>query len=255
MTEFMINSPLEQFEIVPLIFIGMPVINTIVFSVTNLGLYAILTLFLIVLLHIIANNSYRLVPSTWSISLEALVVTINSIVRDQIGVRHEIYMPFIYSLFIYLLITNLNGNIPYAYTVTTSGIAALGISMFVFIAVTIIGIRIHKIHFASFYVPGGTPLALVPLLVLIESVSYIARSVSLGVRLWANIVAGHTLLKILATFLAKLFASSLFIAVLTIIPFTVFVALVGLELAVSFIQSYVFVVLTCSYLKDSIYLH
>jgi len=148
-----------------------------------------------------------------------------------------------------------NGNIPYGFTLTTSGIAALGLSVFVFIAVTIIGIYKHGIHFASFFVPGNTPVILVSLLTLIETVSYFARSLSLGVRLWSNMVAGHTLLKILSTFLTKLFTSGVFVAILTLLPFAVFVALIGLEMAVSLIQSYVFCVLTSAYLKDAEQLH
>lgn len=176
-------------------------------------------------------------------------------VRDQVGSRHEIYTPFIYALFMFILVANLNGNIPYGYTVTTSGIAALGLSVFVFLAVTILGLRLHGVHFFSYFVPSGTPLALVPMLVLIETVSYLARAASLGVRLFSNMTAGHTLLKILATFLAKLFSAGVIVAVITLIPFAVFVALIGLELAVSLIQAYVFCVLTCSYLKDAIELH
>jgi F-type H+-transporting ATPase subunit a len=121
--------------------------------------------------------------------------------------------------------------------------------------VTILGLSIHKVRFFSFFVPAGTPLALVPLLVLIEIVSYVARAFSLGVRLFANIVAGHTLMKILSTFLFQLFGSSLLIAVLTLIPFAFFLAIMGLELAVSFIQAYVLTLLVCSYIKDAVELH
>ena len=138
---------------------------------------------------------------------------------------------------------------------SNKSIAALGLSVFVFLAVTILGLRLHGVHFFSYFVPSGTPLALVPMLVLIETVSYLARAASLGVRLFSNMTAGHTLLKILATFLAKLFSAGVIVAVITLIPFAVFVALIGLELAVSLIQAYVFCVLTCSYLKDAIELH
>jgi F-type H+-transporting ATPase subunit a len=100
-----------------------------------------------------------------------------------------------------------------------------------------------------------TPLALVPLLVLIELISYLARAVSLGVRLFANIMAGHTLMKILSTFLFQMFSSSILVAVLTVVPFALFTAIIGLEIGVSFIQAYVFSILVCSYLKDAIDLH
>ena len=100
-----------------------------------------------------------------------------------------------------------------------------------------------------------TPLALVPLLVLIELISYLARAVSLGVRLFANIMAGHTLMKILSTFLFQLFSSSILVAVVTLLPFALFTAIIGLEIGVSLIQAYVFSILVCSYLKDAIDLH
>jgi F-type H+-transporting ATPase subunit a len=162
---------------------------------------------------------------------------------------------FIYSLFFFILIANLTGNVPYSYTITTSIIVTIGLSFTVFIGVTILGLYIHKISFFSYFVPAGTPLALVPLLVLIEMISYLSRAFSLGMRLFSNIVGGHTLLKILSTFLYKLFSASAIMFLLTLIPFALFVCLIGLELAVSFIQSYVFTLLVCSYIKDAINLH
>ena len=176
-------------------------------------------------------------------------------VREQIGSANEIYLPFIYSLFIFIIVSNLTGNIPYNYTIATSMIVSIGLSFTIFIGVTILALYRHKLHFFSFFVPSGTPLALVPLLVLIELVSYAARAVSLGVRLFANIVAGHTLLKILSTYLYKLFTGNIIVAVITLIPFSIFLALIGLELAVSLIQAFVFTLLVCSYLKDAIELH
>jgi F-type H+-transporting ATPase subunit a len=179
-----ISSPLEQFEVVPLISLSLPVVGSFVLALTNIGLYSTLTTGLVVQQHVVTNNNYRLIPSRWSLSLEAMYASLSNMVREQIGTRHEIYTPFIYALFMFILIANLNGNIPYGYTVTTSGIAALGLSVFVFIAVTILGVYLHKVHFFAFFVPQGTPIALVPALVLIELVSYLARALSLGVRLW-----------------------------------------------------------------------
>ena len=165
------------------------------------------------------------------------------------------YLPFIYSLFFFILIANLSGNVPYGFTVATSIMVSIGLSMTIFIGVTILGLRLHKVHFFSFFVPSGTPLGLVPLLVPIELISYLARAFSLGVRLFANVTAGHVLMKILAGFLAPLFTSTFIISVLTVLPFIIFTGIIGLEIAVSFIQAYVFCVLTCSYLKDAIDLH
>src|SRR6266849_73448 len=195
-----INSPLEQFEVSSLISVIAPIFGYINITLSNLGLYSILILFIILSLHLISN-------------------------------------------------------IPYSYTITTSVIVTIGLSFTILTGVTILGLYIHKLHFFSYFVPSGTPLALVPLLVLIETVSYLARALSLGIRLFANMVAGHSLLKILSTFLYQMFSSSFIIAIFTLIPFAFFLALCGLEVAVSIIQAYVFVLLVISYIKDAIYLH
>ena len=176
-------------------------------------------------------------------------------VRDQVGTRNESYLPFIYSLFIFILIATLVGLIPYNFTITSSIILCIGFSFTIFIGVTILSLSIHGVHFFAYFVPSGTPLALVPLLILIEVVSYGARAFSLGIRLFANLCAGHSLLKILSTFLYQMFNSSLIFAIFTLVPFAVFIALIGLELAVCFIQSIVFSILVSSYLKDAIELH
>ena len=247
------NSPLDQFEVTSLISLNAPVLNYLSLSLTNLGFYSILVLVLILSLHYFGNNDNKVIPSKISITLESLFTTINTMVREQLG--KEIYLPFIYSLFMFILIANYLGAVPYSFTITTSAIVSLGLSLTIWIAVTILGLSIHKLHFFSFFVPSGTPLPLLPLLVLIELVSYVARAASLGLRLFANLVAGHTLMKILATFLYKLFSASLLVAVLTLIPFVLFLAIMTLELAINFIQAYVFTILTCSYIKDAIDLH
>uniref|UniRef100_A0A896Z679 ATP synthase subunit a n=1 Tax=Coniophora olivacea TaxID=85977 RepID=A0A896Z679_9AGAM len=248
-----INSPLEQFEVTSLLSFNAPVLGYFNITLTNLALYSGLIFSLIVGLHYMGNNESKLLPSRWSIVLESLFASINSMVRDQIG--REMYLPFIYGLFFFILIANLVGNVPYSFTITTSVIVSIGLSFTILIGVTILGLSIHKVHFFSFFIPSGTPLALVPLLVLIELISYLARAFSLGIRLFANVVAGHTLLKILSTFLFKMFSGGIIIFILTLVPFSLFLAITGLELAVSFIQAYVFVLLTCSYIKDAIELH
>lgn len=252
---FIVNSPLDQFEVTSLIGLNAPIFGYLNLTLTNLGLYSLVVLFVVLGLHYFGNNDNALVPSKWSIGFESSFTSINSMVREQIGTANEVYLPFIYSLFFFTIIANLTGNIPYNYTITTSIITSIGLSFTIFIGVTIIGLYQHKIKFFSFFVPSGTPLALVPLLVLIELVSYIARAFSLGVRLFANMVAGHTLLKILSTFFLQMFSGGVIIAILTLIPFTIFVGLIGLELAVSVIQAYVFTMLVSSYIKDAIELH
>lgn len=248
-------SPLEQFEVNSLISIQLPVLGYMNFSLTNLGLYTILSVYLLLAYHFLASNNKLLIPSRWSISLESGFASLHSLVKSQIGATHEGYLPFIYSLFFFILFANLNGNVPYGFTVTTSMIVSLGLSITIFLGVTILGISLHKLHFFTFFVPSGAPAALVPLLVPIEIISYLARSVSLGVRLFANMTAGHSLMKILSGFIAPMFTKGVIIAVVAVLPFTIFIAIVALEIAVSFIQAYVFCILTASYIKDAIYLH
>lgn len=250
---FFITSPLDQFEVVSVVSLISPLFGYFTISITNLSVYAIIVTYLILALHIYADNEQRLIPSRWSIALESLFASISSIVRDQLG--KEQYLPFIYALFFFVLTANLTGNVPYSFTLGTSILVSIGLSFTILVGVTILGISIHKLHFASYFVPSGTPLALVPLLVAIELVSYLARAFSLGIRLFSNLVAGHTLLAILSGFLYKMFGQGILIAILTLIPFALFLAIVGLELAVSFIQSYVLILLVSSYIKDAIDLH
>jgi F-type H+-transporting ATPase subunit a len=248
-------SPLDQFETFSLFGFNSPIVGNFYLSLSNFGLYAFLVLIITVGLHYFANNNFALVPSSYSMAFESLYSTISAIVRGQIGENKEIFLPFIYSLFVFVLISNLASNVPYNFAITSSIILCLGLSVTIFLGVSIMAIVKHQLKFFSFFVPAGTPLALVPLLVLIELVSYFARSVSLGLRLFANLTAGHTLVAILSSFLFKLFTSGIIVFFVTLIPFAIFIGILGLEIAVSFIQAYVLVLLVSSYLKDAIYLH
>jgi F-type H+-transporting ATPase subunit a len=234
-------SPLDQFETFSLIGFTAPIVGDFYISFTNIGLYSFIVLTIILGLHTLGNNNFALVPSSYSIALETLFATISTIVRNQIGETKEVYIPFIYSLFLFILISNLTSNVPYNFAITSSIIVCLSLSVTIFIGVTILAIVKHGVKYFSFFLPQGTPTGLVPLLVLIELVSNLARSVSLGLRLFAN--------------LCKMFSSSVLMSVVTLLPFTVFIGIIGLEIAVSFIQAYVFVLLTASYIKDAEYLH
>lgn len=248
-------SPVDQFEVSPLIYATGPVLGDMVFALTNFALYAVIVVGLVFSLHMLADNASRLVPSYWSVALETVYASVLSFSRDQLGSDNEAYVPFAYALFWLLMVTNLAGNVPYGFTLSASVVMTMGLSVTVWAGVTLLGLLQHKLHFFAFFVPAGTPLALVPLLVLIEGVSYVARAVSLGVRLFANIVAGHLLIGTLASFLMGLFTAGTLIAAFTLIPMAVFTALLVLELAVSVIQAYVFVTLTCSYVQDITHLH
>src|ERR1700730_184539 len=158
-SQLLINSPLEQFEVTSLLGINAPIFGYINLTLTNLALYSILILFIVLSLHYAGNNDNKLLSSRWSILLESIFASINSMVKEQIG--KEIYLPFIYSIFFFILIANLTGNIPYSYTITSSIIVSIGLSLTIFIAVTLMGLTIHKLHFFAYFIPSGTPLSLV----------------------------------------------------------------------------------------------
>lgn len=165
------------------------------------------------------------------------------------------YFPFICTLFIFILINNLIGMVPYSYSSTSHFILTFFISFTIVLGATILGFKKHGLDFFSLFVPSGCPLSLLPLLVLIEFISYLARNVSLGLRLAANIVAGHLLLNILSGFTYNIMTSGLIFFFLGILPLGFIIAFSGLELAIAFIQSQVFVVLSSSYIKDALDLH
>lgn len=249
------TSPLEQFEVTSFVALNSPLLGGVNFSLTNLGFYSLVVLFLSIGVHVIASNDRRLVPSRWSVGLESSYASLHGMVKEQIGSANEMYLPFIYALFFFIIIANLTGNVPYSFTIATSAILSMGLSITIFLGVTILGLYRHGVHFFSYFVPAGTPLAMVPMLVLVELISYLARAFSLGIRLFANMVAGHTLLKILSGFIYPMFTLGPLMAIVAIFPMALFTALIGLEIAVSFIQAYVFTILTCIYLKDAIDLH
>lgn len=248
------TSPLEQFEVTSWVGLDASLLGFNL-SLTNLGFYTLVVLFLSIGVHVIASNDRKIVPSRWSIGLESSYASLHGMVKEQIGSANEVYLPFVYALFFFIILANLSGNVPYSFTLTTSAVVSIGLSFTIFFGVTILGLYRHGVHFFSYFVPAGTPIGMLPLLVLIELISYLARAFSLGVRLFANMVAGHTLLKILSGMLWPILTSSILMFFVALVPMAIFLALVGLEIAVSFIQAYVFVVLTCVYLRDAIDLH
>nr|AOC61530.1 ATP synthase F0 subunit 6 [Gloeotilopsis planctonica] len=252
---FITSSPLEQFSVttlIPLHFLGLD------FSISNSAIYCLLTLGLIVgIWSVISLNGGLMVPSKYQVTSEMLYDFVSSLVHEQLGSKNAPkYVGLIFSVFLYILIANLLGLIPFSFASTAQLVVAFGLSFSLFIGVTLIGILKHKLHFLSFFLPSGAPIALAPLLVVIELISYVFRPISLGVRLFANLTAGHSLLAIIAGFSwTMLGVNSLLFTFLATLPAVVIVAIFGLELAVSFLQAYVFVVLLCIYLRDAIELH
>jgi F-type H+-transporting ATPase subunit a len=252
----LITSPLDQFEIRDLLSLDAPILANLHLSITNIGLYLVIGFFLALNLNIIGNNYNKLVSNNWSISLETIYATIHSIVINQINTKKgQMYFPFIYALFIFILINNLIGMIPYSFASTSHFILTFSLSFTIVLGATILGFQIHGLKFFSLFVPAGCPLALLPLLVLIEFISYLARNVSLGLRLAANILSGHMLLNILSGFTYNIMTSGIIFFFLGLLPLAFIIAFSGLELAIAFIQAQVFVVLSCSYIKDALDLH
>lgn len=251
-----ILSPLDQFEVRDLLSIDFPIIGNLHFSLTNIGLYLTVGLIFILILSLLSTNYNRLVSNKWSIGKETLYATIYSIVTNQINPKNgQVYFPFIYALFIFILINNLIGMIPYSFASTSHFVLTFALSFTIVLGATILGFQKHGLVFFSLLVPAGCPLALLPLLVLIEFISYLARNISLGLRLAANILSGHMLLNILAGFTYNIMTSGIIFFFLGLVPLAFIIAFSGLELGIAFIQAQVFVVLSSGYIKDALDLH
>lgn len=251
-----IISPLDQFEIRDLLSLDAPILGNIHISLTNIGLYLSIGAFIVILTHKLSTNYDKIVSNKWSISQETMYATIHSIVVNQINAnKGQLYFPFIYTLFVFILINNLIGMVPYSFASTSHFILAFALSFTVVLGATILGFQKHGLEFFSLFVPAGCPLNLLPLLVLIEFISYLARNVSLGLRLAANILSGHMLLAILSGFTYNIMTSGLLFFILGLAPLAFIIAFSGLELGIALIQAQVFVVLTSSYIRDALDLH
>jgi len=253
---YFVESPLDQFEIRDLFSLNANLLGNIHISLTNIGLYLTISTLIILTYSLLASNNNKIIPNNWSISQESIYATIHSIVVNQINpTRGQIYFPFIYALFIFILVNNLVGMVPYSFASTSHFVLTFWISFTVVLGATILGFLRHGFKFFSLFVPSGCPLGLLPLLVVIEFISYLSRNISLGLRLAANILSGHMLLSILSGFTYNIMTSGILFFFLGLIPLAFIIAFSGLELAIAFIQAQVFVVLTCSYIKDGLDLH
>jgi F-type H+-transporting ATPase subunit a len=251
-----IISPLDQFEIRNLLSIDAPILGNLSISLTNIGLYLTIAGYLVFIIGALSTNNNKIVPNAWSIPQESIYATVHSIVVGQINDKGgQVYFPFMYVLFVFILINNLIGLVPYSFAATSHFVLTFSLSFTVVLGATILGLYKHGFKFFSLFVPAGCPLALLPLLVLIEFISYLARNVSLGLRLAANILSGHMLLNILSGFTYNIMTSGIIFFFLGLFPLAFIVAFSGLELGIAFIQAQVFVVLSCSYIKDGLDLH
>lgn len=253
---YIINSPLDQFNIQTFLGFVSPFFDLSALSITTFTLYTVIVLFVILGLNLLTDNNEKIIGSRWFVSQEALYDTVLNMVKSQIGgVYGGYYFPFIYTLFIFVFVANLISMIPYSFALASHLVFIVSLSISIWLGATIIAVYYHKLDFFGFFVPEGTPLPLVPVLVLIELLSYAARAISLGLRLSANVLSGHLLLSILSGLTLTLMSVSIITFVLGFLPLAGIFAIVCLEYAISMIQAYVLSVLTAGYLKDALYLH
>jgi F-type H+-transporting ATPase subunit a len=238
-------DPLHQFEINRLIPIK---IGNLDLSFTNSSLWMVLAITAVTFFLVAGMRRQALVPGRWQSMAEVSYEFIAGMISDNVGSAGRQYFPFIFTLFMFILFGNMLGMVPYSFTFTSHIIVTFAMAFVVFIGVTIIGFVHHGAHFLSYFVPKGVPKVMLLLMVPIEVLSYLTRPVSLSIRLFANMMAGHTMLKVFAAF-------TVMMGVFGIAPLAINVALTGFEFLVAFLQAYVFTVLTCIYLNDAIHLH
>ncbi len=238
-------DPIHQFEIKELI--PLEIFETNI-SYTNSSLFMSLAIIFVTLLLLLSIKNKSLIPSRFQSISEIFYEFIANMVSDNIGDKGRKFFPLIFTLFTFLLFGNMLGMLPYSFTFTSHIIVTFVLAMFVFLLVTLLGIFIHGFKFFGLFVPKGVPMIMLPLMIPIEIISYLSRPISLSVRLFANMMAGHTMLKIFAGFIVPL-------GIFGIAPLMVDVALTALEVLIAFLQAYVFTILTCLYLNESINLH
>ena len=240
------KGPLHQFEISSLYDMSFKGIDI---SFTNSALSMVISILVASTIFYLGSGKNPNVPGRLQIMVEMSYDFIANMLKDNVGKEGKVFFPFIFTLFLFILFGNLLGMVPYNFTYTSHIIVTFGLAGFIFLSVTLIGIIKHGIAFLKFFVPSGVPMALLPILIPIELISYFVRPVSLSLRLFANMMAGHTMLKVFASF----------IVLLGIIggwaPLLLVIVLTGFEIMIAVLQAYVFTILCCLYLNDALHLH
>nr|YP_003434124.1 ATP synthase subunit 6 [Candida maltosa]ABX10006.1 ATP synthase subunit 6 [Candida maltosa] len=246
----MFFSPLEQFEIKPLLILNQA--SNI--SITNFTLYIIIVaLILVFYLSIIKNGT--LSSNRWGVAIIAIYDTILNLVNSQIGTAGGKFFPLIFTIFNFIFLANIISMIPYSFAISAQLVAIVAFSLSLWFGNLILGLYLHGLRFFELFVPTGTPLPLVPVLVLIEALSYTSRAISLGLRLGANILSGHLLMVILGSLIVSLMSSSILGFIGGVVPILGVVAITILEFGIAIIQAYVFSIILSGYIKDSVALH
>ena len=243
----MAANPMTQFEVYR---IGPEIkIGSFDISFTNASLFMIVSSLSILVILNLGSNKKNMLPNKLQLLAELSYTFVSKMISDTAGSKAKPYFAFIFSLFMFVLFCNMFGMIPYTFTVTSHIIVTFVLAAFIFIGVTIIGFMKHGFGYLKLFVPSGVPIILLPLIVIIEIISYLSRPISLSVRLFANMMAGHTMMKVFGGFVVSLGIVGGWL------PLSFSVALTGLEILVAFLQAYVFAILTCIYLNDALNLH
>ena len=243
----MASNPMQQFSVHK---IGPEInIGGVDLSFTNASLFMVISAAIILIFLFVGTKEKKIIPGKVQLIAEMFYTFVAKMINDTAGSKAKPYFPFIFSLFMFVLFCNMVGMLPYSFTVTSHIIVTLIMALFIFIAVTIIGFAKHGFKYLSIFVPSGVPAVLLPLITVIEIISYLSRPVSLSVRLFANMMAGHTMMKVFGGFVVSLGIVGGWL------PLGFSVALTGLEILVAFLQAYVFAILTCIYLNDALNLH
>ena len=239
------HDSLHQFLITPIVKLHIMGIDI---SFTNAAFFMILLTLFIMAFQFFGTSSKLLVPNRFQSLVEVSYEFITGMIRETAGREGLVYFPLIFSLFMFVLMANTLGMIPYAYTVTSQIIVTFALAIMIFIFVTIIGFYKHGMKYFRMFLPEGTPMAVAPLLIPIEIISYCMRPVTLSVRLFANMLAGHVILKVIAGF-------TVVMGIWGLAPISLNVAIIGFEFFVAGIQAYIFTILSCLYLHDALHLH
>ena len=243
----MASNPMQQFSVHK---IGPEIkIAGIDLSFTNASLFMAISASAILLFLFLSTREKKIIPDKIQLIAEMFYAFVAKMISDTAGSKAKPYFPFIFSLFMFVLFCNMVGMLPYSFTVTSHIIVTFVLASFIFIGVTIIGFIKHGFGYLKLFVPSGVPAVLLPLIVVIEIISYLSRPISLSVRLFANMMAGHTMMKVFGGFVISLGIVGGWL------PLSFSVALTGLEILVAFLQAYVFALLTCIYLNDALNLH
>jgi len=243
-------DPIHQFRIEPIVPIVVGGHN---FSFTNSSLFMVLTVVAAVTFLLVPTRSRAVVPGRWQSAAEVTYEFVEKTLRDSAGSEGMRFFPFVFSLFMFILVANLWGMFPYFYTVTSQVIITAALAIAVILTVLVYGFRKNGLHFFKLFVPGGVPKAILPFVVAIEVLSFISRPISLSIRLFANVLAGHITLKVFAGFIVLLGSAGVLGVLGAVLPLLATVALTALEFLVAALQAYVFAILTSLYLNDAIH--